>query len=254
MKIRLNASNLAALLGKNPYVSRADAFLSAWRSTDRRGYEDAHARNSIQSIEDRRREIAALPAVSTVVDASALAVRRDFSTLTNEERDEARRLVYTRLGDERERSVLATLNTLFPEARYAECDTFFSKTVGRHAGHEIVLQGKIDARSADGQVVVECKTRMHRLALKVREYERLQVLAYLELTGARSALLVEAHFPPGAARPDINVDTIRPDSAWLDHALLAGRAVARLVDDPAMQDEFMLSAAKTDVIRRLVVE
>jgi hypothetical protein len=40
----------------------------------------------------------------------------------------------------------------------------------------------------------------------------------------------------------------------MDHALLVGRGIARLVDDPAVQDEFVRSSAKTDVIRRLVIE
>jgi len=64
------------------------------------------------------------------------------------------------------------------------------KTVYEYEGNELMLISKIDAMKMDG-TVLEIKNRMYKIFEEVREYEWLQVQAYLEVYNLDRAELVE---------------------------------------------------------------
>ena len=64
------------------------------------------------------------------------------------------------------------------------------KKICEYRGIELILISKIDAITMDG-VVVEIKNRMYKLFNEVREYEWLQVQAYLEVYNLEKGELVE---------------------------------------------------------------
>lgn len=65
-----------------------------------------------------------------------------------------------------------------------------TKKILEYEGYELLLISKIDAMKYDG-TVLEVKNRMYRIFEEVREYEWLQVQAYLEVYNLENAELVE---------------------------------------------------------------
>lgn len=266
--IRLNASNVAALINKNPYVKRSDAILTAWRSSDKTSYEQAHARNETQTVEDRRREIQeATPfivsnltgrntSVMDVVDSGGIR-ELQRQNLHTDAADEARRLMFTKYGEARERSIIDRVRDILPEYDFQTNGKMYRKTIGKtRSGRDIVLQGKIDGLSRDGTTILEAKTRMHRLFLKLREYEHVQTRCYLELIPeATKALLVEAHFE--TSTPNVNIIEISETDPPLDVGdflltlQFAGELIGHILDDTSIQDGFIQSKQKEQYIKRL---
>jgi hypothetical protein len=268
--IRLNASNVAALINKNPYVKRSDAILAAWRSSDKHSYEKAHARNETQTIEDRRREIQeATPFIvsnlsgrnASVMDVVESGGVRDLErqSLHTDAAQEARRLMFTKYGEARERSIIDRVRDIMPQFDFQTDGKMYRKVIGQtRSGRDIILQGKIDGISKDKTTILEAKTRMHRLFLKLREYEHVQTRCYLELIPESSkALLVEAHFE--TSTPNINIIQITKKYPMLDidfmHSLqLAGELVGLILDNPHIQDTFILSKQKDNYVKRLAAD
>ena len=274
----LNASNLAALLNKNPYTNRGDAFLAAWKSSDKKSYYDAHNRNGVETIEHRRREIqkaspfitanirAPKPQFMDVMSSGKVpaifdthADRAEFHTESSfsntEVMKEAKRLAFTRYGTEREICIIERVRDILPEYDFHHReDEIVRREIGTTTeGFPIVLQGKVDGMSADGKTILECKTRMHKLFMKLREYEALQTTAYLELfPEATQAVLTEAYFGSNES-PDINIIFIpRGGQDWKTVALGVGEALAWILSREHLQDALVKSKNKTILVQHLV--
>jgi len=269
----INASNVAALIGKHPFTKRMDAFLSCWKSTDRASYLAAHKRNDRLTIEQERRRIREAskflrddPSTETLLKSiHAPSAAHTFSSMaadveTSKIAEEARRLAYTRHGEEKEMAIIDRVRQVMPEHDFVTCDRMLRKEIGAtQHGRPIVLQGRVDGVSSDGRVVLECKTRVHKLFLTMREYERLQVESYLLLMpSAESAVLVEAVFNVGPV-PSINLISVdRPSTEieWLPLALAMGDVVDRVLTDPGLQDSIVAASSRShdQVLRALVRE
>jgi hypothetical protein len=274
--IVINASNLAAFIGKNPYTTRSDAFLMAWKSSNKSSYYNAHKRNNIQTPEEERRLVReASKFIQDERPEDMLKVNFSnsnnsvFSSMSADIEsvkiaEEARRIAYTSHGEAKEQSIIDRVNETVPGVKFVPCDQTFRQDLGRSSlGERIVLQGKIDAISSDGKVVLECKTRVHKLFMEVRPYERLQVLAYLTLVPtAERAYLVEGIFNCGKI-PSINVLTIngnREDvqnndiNDWKIIALATADALDTIIRNETYQDAFLKCSNRTAYIKRLVRE
>ena len=251
--IIINASNLAALIGRHPYTKRLDAFMSAWKSTDRASYYAAHRRNETLTIEEERRRIRDAskflqddPSTDTLLKSLRTpSAARTFSSMstdveTSKIAEETRRLAYTRHGEEKEALIIQRVREVLPHHDFVRHDTMLRSCLGHTSdGRPIVLQGKIDALSKDGRVVLECKTRVHKLFMDLRDYEALQVRAYLELQpDATKAILAEAVFNVGPV-PTINlifVERSETANEWRTLAVAMGEVLDRVLCDTALQD------------------
>lgn len=276
-QIILNASNLAGLLNKNPYSNRGEAFLAAWKSSHKKSYYDAHDRNDVETVEHRRREIQKASSFITVnlraptpqfmdvmsngkTPAIFQAERSEFHTDTysnSEVMKEAKRLAFTRYGTEREMRIIERVREVLPEYDFQHReDEIVRCQIGTSSmGHPIVLQGKVDGLSADGKTVLECKTRMHKLFMKMREYEAIQARTYLELfPEAERAVLVEAYFA-SRETPDVNIMFIHRDAAFDEVrpvALGVGEVLAWILEREDLQDALVKSKNRTSFIQNLV--
>lgn len=281
--IILNASNIAGLVNKNPYVHRADALLTAWKSTDKTSYYDAHKRNGVDTVEQKRRAIQrASPFITANIrapkpqfmDVMSTASPTLFDTpnkaefhsegdaFTNKEvLDEAKRLAFTRYGTEREACILERVRQILPEYDFVHGEMGETPTVRREigqttSGHPIILQGKIDGISSDRKTVLECKTRMHRLFMKLREYEEVQARAYLELfPEASRVVLAEAYFG-SRELPDMNIIFIERDcdtsGDWKTIVHHVAEVLAWIIDHPPLQDALIRSKNRGVLIQNLV--
>ena len=65
----------------------------------------------------------------------------------------------------------------------------YTKELVRTDKYCIILKGKVDGISGD--TVVEAKNRQNRLFMELRDYERVQLEAYMFLTGYNKSVLTE---------------------------------------------------------------
>ncbi len=269
--IILNASNLAGLIGHHPFQTRQDAFMAAWKSSDKSSYFRAHNRNNIPTIEDERRKVreASKFIQETMETSPEKMLRATFhqpdapcfvSSSTEVESkqiaEEARRLAYTSHGDAKEDAIVARVNEVLG-MRFVKTDTMLRAQFGTtSAGTDVILQGKIDGRSDDGHVVLECKTRVHKLFMQLREYEQIQVEAYLHLIPeVRRAILVEAIFNVGLV-PSINIIDIERNTGmeWKPLALAMADVLDRVIRDETLQDSLVTCRNKGVFLRALLRE
>lgn len=267
-RVVINASNLAGLIGQHPFHSRPDAFMAAWKSSDKSSYFRAHNRNNVETIEDERRKIR--EASKFIQDEPPEKMLRANFTNTNascfssmsadiESRqiaEEARRIAYTSHGDAKEDAILERVNDIL-RLGFSKTDTMIRRVIGTtRSGTDVVLQGKIDGQSEDGKVLLECKTRVHKLFMQIRDYEKIQVQAYLALVpDAEKAVLVEAIFNVGLV-PSINIIDIQRDGTgdWRVLALAMADVLDRVIRDHALQDAIVTSPRKGIFLRGLLRE
>ena len=272
-RIVLNASNIAGFINQHPYKPRAEAFMSAWKSSDKATYFRAHNRNGVKTIEDERREIREASKLmqddlppddllkvvkNTAYNPDSVHFASSSAGVTARQiADEARRVAYTSHGDEKEHAIIERVNTILNLKFTKDADAIYKRTIGKTtAGTPIVLQGKIDGMSADGSTILECKARVHKLFLKPREYEVIQAQTYLDLLpGARQAILVEAIFNAGRV-PSVNLIDIEREKThtWTPLMLAGADALDRVIRDPAIQDALVNSPRRGAFIKKLVCQ
>lgn len=268
--IRLNSSALAALVGRNPYVSRADAVLTAWRSSDRESYLEAHTRLGLETPEQRKDRIramypeidtiarttkpsllsSALPKGSMFLDDPAYPTQ-GYATKTppityRDVMETARETAYTQHGIDRETIVLDAVNRVMGTQFEAD-DTLWTREIGTtRMGTPVTIQGRVDAIDATSKTILEIKTRARGLFMRLKDYERVQIESYLFLTGYTTAFLAEAFFPSRqSTEPDLNINRVDRDDdsiqALVDETMSMAEAVDRVVNDPHAQDLFLQS-------------
>jgi len=257
--VLLNCSNVAALIGRHPFNDRVSAFLSAWRSTDRSSYYSAHERNRVPTVEEERRKVRQAssflqtnPSTAELLAETRAAIKRDakpaqaihtFSSLaadvsTVDIAKETKRVAFTRYGEEKENVIIERVRAVFPEMDVTRHEDMHRMHIGQtRSGRSIVLQGRVDALSKDQRVVFEIKTRVHKLFMEARDYERIQVQSYLQLfPQATKAFLVEGIFNAGQV-PSVNVISItRCDDDWMNAAIDMAHVIDTVLASTELQD------------------
>lgn len=288
--LRVNCSALAGLVGRTSFATPSDSVLTVWKSSDPQGYAEAHRRCGVETPEQRKRRIReyypGMDAIARTTKPSLLSTSRLLDAESEwrgtsrflpdgdlgdrgdrgdrgissqaPSAEEALRLAketaYTQHGIDRESSVLRTVDRVLDRG-FEPVDALFSTEVGRtRSGTPVVLQGRVDAMSGDGTTVLEIKTRARGLFMTLKEYERVQISAYMYLTGARDAVLAEAYFSSRAAPdPDVNIVPVPRDDAYIDDLIREtvdrAEAVDRLVRDRAFQDAFVRSSRRDGLIK-----
>lgn len=282
MSLRINSSNVAALLGRHAYASQSDALLAAWKASDRESYIAAHHRLGVETPEERKQRIRDYyPALDILAQTSkpsrlstnSLLNRDDIwgtprfldedATDTRGRRHVSRmeainvamETANTGHGIDREHRVLLHANDILGR-HFQACDTLYAKSLGTTgSGRPVVLQGRVDAiETGTPPVVLEIKTRARGLKMSVPEYERIQVDAYIYLTDASYAFLVEAYYPSKRPEtvPDINVSRVDRSEERLERlvagTLRTGRVVEHLLDDTQFQDTFIRSTSRDKLV------
>jgi len=215
-RITLNASELAALSGRNPFKTRRDGWervlkrhstLAFTAYVNRIGEvptwlhskQVVHAEfpELVESLSDgvptttaelnRLREKVNM-GIDRKLRRSASLDERKFTKLQKDAelaRGEFTRRLNTDFGTKYENRVFE--NFAANSGMSLQRDPrFYRKSISPYMD----LVGRIDARTDD--TVVEFKNRMNKLFQEVRDYERVQVMAYMYLLGYEKAILVEA--------------------------------------------------------------
>lgn len=272
MQIRINASNIPGLLGKNKYTTIPEAILATWRSSDRKSYNDALHRNNLKTKDEiiqetlqfipdaKKRRVKQQEPKMMFVDEEKAEQQQQQQRVTKDHYKAAEYLYNTSRGIDKEDVIFNRISHVIKEKTFEKRDDLMVKDLGEiRAGCSVVLQGKIDGISEDSKIILEIKTRMHKLFLEKKEHELYQIAAYLLLLPeAEGALLVEGFFR--SHEPDLNVHYIKREELQRyiieiqDHIIELSDIVARIISDTAIQDAFLRSPRPELVIKKILSE
>ena len=181
----IHASKLATCAGLNPYESR-DAYIAELRDKSFVSQDDLAEIEISKLDKDVRDEIRGLRDTKF---ESAKEVASALSSLSLEPIVQAKikKDLFTKHGTEQEGAVRNTLGPGVEQCKRYKVGKLPFCTVDNF---EVYLGGKHDGKIGDK--IVEIKTRSYKF-LGVREYERVQVHAYMHIFETRQAELVESY-------------------------------------------------------------
>lgn len=239
--VRINASSVAACIGKNPYKSRTDMIIStlqqfaptstiASQRTKEQLQQDALTSASsetrhmiLDAIADAKLTPTTSESTQTAITTVCDAVHDD--SLSADELELLKEYVTSRLSTQHG---VRKENDTIVQHKQTWMDTHASVVTKDTRTHRIVVDvrddieyvvvGKIDSIETlpnGDQVLVEVKNRIKTLFFELRDYERIQVHTYLHmLSNMVSAKLVEQY------NNKIHVIPIdRDDAVWNEEIL-----------------------------------
>jgi hypothetical protein len=228
-KIFLYSSNLAAFIGKNPHIPASRIFNSLYEKYYKVGKTVGDS-EKIQKIGEKIENKKLLVEIDTICnnnkspemmqkDREVLIKSLETSSALPEEDKKVRKIVegYTnkKFGTIREVNALDFYREKYNIEVITKIDQR-SKKILTIDGVEIWVISKLDGMKMDG-TVIEIKNRIYKLFDEVREYEWLQVQAYLHVYGLPKAELVEFLQNSGGT---MKINEVERDETYWNEVLL----------------------------------
>ncbi len=173
MNYRIKASDVAAIVGLNPYKSREDVMNEYFKTPTKREQEFQEA--LAQETPEVQQTIQETLKKSKTTDIPETPVISKSEVIT----DYVKHEIYKNNGTHRESHVAEIHNV-----------TRDSKWYSLKISEDVKLVGIIDGRRGDS--IVEIKNRQRRLFNKVPTYEYVQCQVYMKLTGTHKCILIES--------------------------------------------------------------
>ncbi|KAG5191299.1 hypothetical protein JKP88DRAFT_296237 [Tribonema minus] len=152
--------------------------------------------------------------------------------------------VYKKRGREGEQGVVEDYEKRVRQRVVARNDTFYKKVIGEG----VCLGGRIDGVREDGKRLVEVKKRQNRLFTHIAAYERVQVMAYMFLTGIHTCDLVQQY------KGESSTDTLTFDADdWESicaSAVKFAERIQKIMVDEHDQDELIITVEKEKEMAR----
>lgn len=175
MNYRIKASDVAAIVGKNPYKSREDVLFQYIHSKSK---DDIAFENDLNEQPEETQEL-----IKNTIQQSKrediLNTEEKIQALPEKVKEYVKHEIYKNNGTHRERKVA--------EAHNVKRDT---KWYSMRITEDVCLVGIIDGRK-DSETIVEIKNRQKRLFGYVPIYEYIQCQVYMKLTGTQKCTLIE---------------------------------------------------------------
>lgn len=202
-EIRINASEIAALIGKNKFKPVEEAYLDCWKRNCPQTFTGKTKTDvALESLKSAPKEVRNIfydsfgkkAANSTEAQANftqaaeQIAARTDISDEAKAQVTEyMKRKVYTSHGTRTEdRTGLMDPNWK------KDSRTHKMAIYERDEAHYFIV-GKIDRIDESDQTLIEIKNRTRGLFGRVAEYENIQVQVYLQMLDLQKAKLVEQY-------------------------------------------------------------
>lgn len=227
-RVVLKASEVAAILGKNPYKPRQEVFDELWKKYSPETFSGKTKRDRAE--EALRASVAAQSVLTSALSvkaensehvqkvfAEAKAVINSDSKLNETQKAEViehlRSKVYTTHGTRSENKTSDKVATE-QNIRLVKDNSFYNYEVCTLGETKFVVTGKIDRieeREDGSRILVEIKNRTNRLFRRVVEYEFIQVQVYLQMLGLVHARLVEQY-----NNQVLSHDVSRDEELWIN--------------------------------------
>jgi len=229
-KIFLYSSNLAAFIGKNPHIPASRIFNSLYEKYYKIGKTVGDS-EKILKIGEKIENKKLLSDIDTICNNNKspdmmqkdrevlIKILENAKDLGEEDKKEVRKIVegYTnkRFGTIREINALDFYKEKYNVEVITKIDQR-SKKILTIDGTELWIISRLDGMKMDG-TVIEIKNRIYKLFDEVREYEWLQVQAYLNVYGLPKAELVEFLQNSGGT---MKINEVERDDTYWDEILL----------------------------------
>ena len=195
------ASELAAVIGYHRYRPVAEAAIQVLARSARHVYDAAMSRNQLREkpdIAETIEQLSVTEIVTAAVNSDPLELEKNLQSALKEVPDsgtlaaDITSFVFTERGKNAEDSSLDRLETQLKQKIVQRNDKYFKTHVEYGTdGKKIQLGGRVDGITEDGGLI-EVKNRQRRFFSEVPLYERVQVHAYMVLTGVSTCQLVQS--------------------------------------------------------------
>ena len=270
--IFVNASELAAVLDRNPYENAWETAAKVWRRHSRVTFDASGLKLPGKWVDEMAERHAGLHALleragktppgdlgETLATAGFFAAKKGWTpTEAKKLEDRVRKESFCGHGNAGESKAISEFEaetgntvTLDMEYRHREVCVLGDGTSVRLGGR---VDGIIEDDRGRGKTIVEIKNRVAGLSYRLRGYEELQLRAYLWVFEARRGVLVERlQFADGKAT-SCTYEIDSDDDIW-DREVskpLAAMAifVRRLSTDRRFAEAFVTSRTKNAIFKR----
>lgn len=184
MTVCLFASEVGALLGYNPYISKETAREEV---VGRYLYND-------ETEQTKQTEHRSVELIGDIISRPTPNVSSE-KTGIRDELNISKPITGKRKFEDISAVELNQLTGVTSEKRYIQQNQIkgsqrpFKKKLG--ASGMVYLSGKVDGYDYRSCMVIEIKTRMDRLSKEIREHEKVQILCYMYLSGCTKARFIE---------------------------------------------------------------
>ena len=208
MNLCIYASELAVITGHNQYKDVSEIIVKIWQKNFPDDYEAiiAEAGVVVESTDEFinriskenniniKEKMKACLGSNDVVDMNKakLEILKKFDTIPEKDKKLVQSCITektnTNFGTKHENSGVAKYTEIYGD-KVNTVDTFFKRHMFK-TEHNWFVGGKIDGIN-DDNVLIEVKNRMNRLFYKLRDYEKVQIYAYMYILELENAKLVE---------------------------------------------------------------
>jgi hypothetical protein len=249
----VSASEIACLINVHPHVAVTDAIERLWQKTNRKMFQEALARNSLESFtqEERLKKIGALSLAKAAVETDDPNEYKERLATTLEkaktvqDQNIVKDFVNTSRGTRKEHETFDVLKEKRPDAKLTKDANLYQKLIDIPDSRlRYILSGYIDGVETNNRRIIEIKTRQSRLFHHVPLYEQVQCQAYLFLTGLTTCEHVES-FQGTQLSTTLPHDPVFWNSI-IERLNQVMVGFHRLMKDPKMQDDFLQRKEMTE--------
>ena len=241
--IRFNASEIAAIVGCNPYKKMEEAITDCWnRHARKRGINAPKAPTFIleayKVVDKNKEKVGTLmedikqssgnteTSKETMTKTETINEKINAMDITKEEKKTlvtyAKSTMFTNYGTRKEESVHELYKTMTGNS-IGIVNKMFKKDI-----EDFEIGGKIDGQLEDG-TVVEIKNRTRGLFGEVRQYENIQIQTYIQMLEQEGAQLVECY--NDGDKKHINILDVAKDQDLWDGVIIPGLKKAKEIID-----------------------
>lgn len=236
------ASDLAIITGHNKYQNRVDLIHKIWERNFRDDYQ-----NTVKLMNDRQIDVVLedtdiqkvkniskkydIPLetkINTCINSQNVKnLSENKQTILNDCKDKLSKQDFetlkkslnqvgnTNFGTKNESNALKKYqNTI--DVEILTTDKFFKKKLVNYHDRVWAIGGKIDGIRRDNGLV-EIKNRAYKLFYKLRDYEKIQIMAYMNILDLEKGFLIEALKKPNDC--DINVIEVNYDESFWESVI-----------------------------------
>jgi len=205
MAVCFYASEVAAVIGEHKYQTQDEAFIKIWKRNHPNSYQEALQEIQQQEKEQRIQSIIHSSGVDQEI-SRAVGLTDTNATLKTIQKKVVEHVCRAGLPQkiiqETMKQVQSNINKRKGvmnegaglerfEKKHRTVVSKRNDTLYRFYGKNYVLVGKIDGVEEDLGYLIEHKHRMNRIFSFIPMYERIQIMAYMKLTGVPKAKCVQ---------------------------------------------------------------
>jgi hypothetical protein len=234
MELLFNISELAIVTGDNPYKTKRDYLIDFWKKHDKNDYEKYVS--YVNFVKETDEDIIKKITVNNKIDIKK-ELDQCIKSKNTEQLNEIKKEIFKKmdnLSESDKKEVTKSLNNVtntnfgtknedsikklyesMTGSSIIKDDKYRKRIIYENDNFKIVIGGKIDGFNASDGSIIEIKNRVHRLFYSLRDYEKVQIIAYLHLFKCNLGHLVEAHKKDNNTL--INIIEVQYDKKFMDY-------------------------------------